>query len=35
MIGLALTDTDRAIREAGRETADAEAGGATALPATS
>jgi len=34
MLVLALTDTDRAIREAGRETADAEAGGATALPAT-
>jgi len=35
MVALALTDTDRAIREAGREAADAEIGGATALPATS
>jgi len=35
MIVLARTDTDRAIREAGRETADAGAEGLTALPATS
>ena len=35
MIVLARTDTDRAIREAGRETADAGAEGLTALPAMS
>jgi len=33
MIGLALTDTDRAIREAGREKAEAEADGTSTLPA--